>query len=286
MINWYSSSIIALLLLGTQRFFYKVAAERKCPTAWVTFSFMSTVTLLSAVLFVLQQRQEPHVGYLVTVALINSAAFLLATVAHIEALKYIPANIVYPIVRLNVALVAVFSIVYFKDQISFQQGVGLLVAVIAMLVLTRQMHEETGQKERRRAGLIFVFLALVGGFAASISSKFAAVHTDKLAFMALSYLAGMVGSLGIKKALAFQESNGSKREALGIGIIMGVFNFAGFYAFLVALEHGPLSLIATIVGMHFVIAIVLSAVIYREKMRTGGVVGLLLTIVSIMLLRL
>lgn len=286
MTSWYFSSIIALLLLGAQRFFYKVAAERKCPTAWVTFSFMSTVTLLSAVLFVIQQRHEPNVGYLVTVALINSAAFLLATVAHIEALKYIPANIVYPLVRLNVALVAVFSILYFNDHVSFPQGVGLLIAVIAMIILTRQMQGETGQEKRRRAGFIFVFLALVGGFAASISSKFAAVHTDKLAFMALSYLAGMVGSLGIKRALAFQESAGSKREALGIGITMGLFNFAGFYAFLVALEHGPLSLVATIVGMHFVIAIVLSAIIYREKMPPAGVVGLILTIVSIVLLRL
>lgn len=286
MTNWYLTAILALLLLGTQRFFYKVAAEKKCPTEWVTFSFMATVTILSTGLFFIQGRHEPNIGYLVTVSLINSAAFLIATVAHIEALKYIPGNIAYAIIQLNAAVVAIFSLLYFKDRISLFQGLGLIVAVTAMIVMRKQMAGTSGPGTRQRRGIIFVFLALFGGAAASISSKFAAMDTDKLAFMALSYLIGMIGSLGIKKALAFKTAEEKRAQAIGIGIIMGVFNFAGFYAFLIALERGPLSLIAAIVGMHFVISIVLSAVIYREKITPAGLTGILLTILSIILLRL
>jgi len=40
------------------------------------------------------------------VALINSASFLVATVSHIEVLKYVPANIAYSIIRQNGALAA------------------------------------------------------------------------------------------------------------------------------------------------------------------------------------
>lgn len=286
MSHWYFSALLALILLGTQRFFYKVAAERKCPTEWVTFSFMATVTLLSGGLFLIQGRHEPNTAYLITVSLVNSAAFLIATVAHIEALKYIPGNIVYAVIQLNAAVVAVFSLLYFKDRISFLQALGLIVAVMAMVIMRKQMAGTTASGTGQRRGFIFIFLSLLGGAAASISSKFAAMETDKLAFMALSYLLGTVGSLGIKKALAFKKAGERKGQALLIGIIMGLFNFFGFYTFLIALEQGPLSLIAAIVGMHFVISIVLSALIYREKITSAGLAGIILTVVSILLLRL
>jgi drug/metabolite transporter (DMT)-like permease len=284
MISWFFVALLALLLMGIQRFFYKVAAERKYPTEWVTFSFMATVTLLSAGTYFFQQHHESNVGFLFVVAFINSVAFLVATVSHIEALKYIPANIAYSIIRLNVVVVAVFSILYFKEQISLHQGLGLIVAIVAMILLTTQMGTDTTKGKQHRRGTVFILLALLGGATASVSSKFAAIHVDKLAFMALSYLMGMIGSLGITKALSYEKARKKRSAALGLGVIMGGFNFAGFYAFLYALERGPLSLIAAIVGMHFVIAIVLSKVIYHEKIKPVGLVGIVLTVISIILI--
>lgn len=287
MISWYFSALVALLLMGIQRFLYKVAAERNYPTPWVTFSFMATVTLLSAGAYLFQSHHGSSLGYLFGVALINSVAFLVATVTHIEVLKYIPANIAYSIIRLNVVVVAVFSIIYFKERISLPQVTGLLVALSAMIILTTQMGAETKEKTTgRRQGAVFLVLAVLAGATASVSSKFAALHVDKLAFMALSYFLGMIGSLAITRALPQATVQGKRSAAMGLGVIMGGFNFAGFFAFLYALERGPLSLIAAIVGMHFVIAIVLSALIYREAIRPAGVIGILLTMLSIVLLRL
>ena len=284
--SWYFPALLALLLMGIQRFFYKVAAERNYPTQWVTFAFMATVTLLSGGTYLFQQHYAISIGVLATVALINSVSFLVATVSHIEALKYIPANIAYSIIRLNVVVVAVFSIVYFKEHISLFQVFGLLTAVAAMIVLTTQMGaDNTTSVQRKRQGVVFIALALLAGSVASVSSKFAAMYTDKLAFMALSYLMGMIGSLAIPKVVSHHKATTIRWPALGLGIVMGGFNFAGFYAFLYALERGPLSLIAAIVGMHFVIAIILSALIYHEQIRPAGLVGILLTILSIVLIR-
>ncbi|CCK80826.1 DMT family transporter [Desulfobacula toluolica] len=285
MISWYFFALLALLLMGIQRFFYKVAAEKKYPTEWVTFSFMATVTLLSTGVYFFQQHHELNIIWLMTMSLINSASFLVATVSHIEALKYIPANIAYSIIRLNVVVVAGFSIFYFKEQISLFQGIGLLVAVAAMIVLTIQMRENTKKTKQGRRGAVFILLALLCGATASISSKFAAMHVDKLAFIALSYLMGMIGSLGITRALSYDKAKKKRSAAMGLGVVMGGFNFAGFYAFLYALECGPLSLVAAIVGMHFVIAIVLSAIIYRENIKPAGLVGIFLTVISIILIR-
>ena len=186
--------------------FYKVAAENKYPTEWVTFSFMATVTLMSAVAYFFDDPTAPDMGFLLVAALINSASFLVATVSHIEALKYVPANIAYSIIRLNVVVVAVFSIVYFKEHVSLLQILGLIVAVVAMILLTTQMGADTPALKRRRKGAVFIVLAVLGGAAASVSSKFAAIYADKFAFMAMSYLFGMIGTLGINKALSYKRA--------------------------------------------------------------------------------
>ncbi len=285
MMSWYVSALAALVLMGIQRFCYKIAAARKYPTEWVTFSFMASVMLMSGGTYFFQHHHEPDIVFLFIVALVNSVCFLVATVSHIEALKYVPANIAYTIIRLNVVVVAVFSIVYFKEHISVFQALGLTAAVGAMILLTTQMSTDMKQTGYQRQGVVFIVLALLGGAVASISSKFAAMQVDKLAFMALSYLMGMIGSLGITRALSYKKAGKKRIKAAGLGLVMGGFNFAGFYAFLYALEHGPLSLVAAIVGMHFVIAVILSAIIYQEKIKPAGLAGIILTILSIILIR-
>ncbi|MGM0428188.1 MAG: EamA family transporter [Thermodesulfobacteriota bacterium] len=67
---------------------------------------------------------------------------------------------------------------------------------------------------------------------------------------------------------------------------MGVTNLAGFYAFLKALSLGPLSIVVSITGMHFVIAIILSAWIYKERLTGIRMLCVAFTVLSIILLRL
>ena len=66
---------------------------------------------------------------------------------------------------------------------------------------------------------------------------------------------------------------------------MGLLNFVGFYAFLSALAIGPLSIIVSIMGLHFVIPIILSTIIYSEKLTLIRIFGILLTIASVIFLR-
>jgi uncharacterized membrane protein len=63
-------------------------------------------------------------------------------------------------------------------------------------------------------------------------------------------------------------------------------NFLGYYAFLSALTHRPLSLVASITGMHCVVSVVLSILAYKERLTLVRIIGFLLTIASFILLRL
>jgi drug/metabolite transporter (DMT)-like permease len=285
MTNWYAFSIAALVLLGMQRFLYKVSAEKKCPTAWTTFSFMATVTVLSAIFFIALKESVSDVRMLLVTALLNSASFVLGTVTHIEALKHVPAGVVYPILRLNMVVVVLFGVFVFDDPVSLRQALGILLAIAVILILTKDADGAKGSVGSVRRGLFLIFVSLICGSVASISSKFAALYSSKLGFMAFSYFLGTLFSAGLIKKSGKEEARKEHKEAILIGALMGLINFAGFYAFLTALSVGPLSIIVSVTGMYFVIAVILSVIIYKEKLSTMRIIGIALTIASVLLLR-
>ena len=286
MAGWYVYAILALVLLGFQRFLYKVSAERQCNTAWTTFSFMATVAVLSSTLFFILGEPVSNVKFLIFIALINSLTFVIATISQIEALKNIPSSIAYPVIRLNAVLVVAFSILFLKDHLSVVQGVGIVLALMVIVILAVGINDRETHGKNIRQGTLFVLISLLSGAGAVISSKYAAGNTNRMAFIAISYILSTLFSFGLGEKLKTKNAHKPQKEALIIGVTMGVFNLAGYYSFLKALSTGPLSIIASITGMHFVISVFLSALIYREKLTGLRILGIFLTVVSVILLRL
>jgi drug/metabolite transporter (DMT)-like permease len=286
MSSWFGYSLIAFFLMGIQGFLYKVAAERRCDTARTTFVFMSTVAILSFVLWIYLGESVGNLTALIILALVNSLTFLAATMTFIEALKFIPATTAFSVARLNLVILTVFSFAWFHDQLSPYQVTGIAIALVAMLILTKGMGKNGKQQEHSKRGAVFLVISLFASAIAGISSKFAAMYVGKLSFLAIVYTIAAISSLAFTKKQTPVEPQGDHMITLVIGIAMGVLNFVGYYAFLVALSKGPLSLVASITGMHFVVSVVLSILIYRERLTLFMVIGFLLTILSILFLRL
>jgi len=284
--HWYVSAIFSLILLGTQRFLYKVSAEKQCNTAWTTCAFMGTVTILSVFFLLIRLPAISDVFLLLLLSILNSVAFLTATMTHMEALKHLPATVVYPVIRLNVVMVVLVSLYIFNERLSPYQILGVILAVAVILMLTRQTDRTRSASGSIRKGFVLIFAAFIAGTGASITSKFAAMHVNSLAFMAVSYAVSTTASFGLRSRLAAGAGSGDVKTALTIGFAMGMINFAGFYLMLKALSTGPLSIIVSLVGMHFVIAVILSTVIYKEKLTPLKNLGVALTVVSVYLLRL
>ncbi|MCD6527252.1 MAG: EamA family transporter [Desulfuromonas sp.] len=283
--NWYLFSVLALILLGTQRFLYKVTAERGCSSGLTTAIFMATVTLLSTAVYVVSGATIDDYTVLITLALVNSSAFAISTISNIEALRHLPAAITFPLTRLSLVLVILVSVIYFDEQLSAQQWFGILLGFAVVILLAKESKQNSTPEENHRCGFLFIGICILCGAIASISSKLAAVSTDTAGFMALTYLFATVFSLLINKRWGQETPREKNNEAIMIGVMMGVLNFFGFYAFLTALASGPLSSIALITGMHFVIAIILSVMLYHEQMTLRRGLSLALTLLAIFLLR-
>jgi drug/metabolite transporter (DMT)-like permease len=248
---------------------------------------MGTVTLLSGAAFLASGESAGEISTLVVLALVNSASFALATVAHMEALKHLPATVTFPITRLSILVVIFFSIVYFGERPQPMQMAGILLGLSVVFVFAGEAGDKSGHRGNPRTGFLFAAACVLCGAVASISSKFAAVSTSKAGFMALSYLLGTLFALALERKNRGGKSPWVKSgEAVWIGLCMGVLNFFGFYAFLTALQSGPLSVIALITGMHFVIAVALSVLLYRERMTPRRILGIGITLLAVAFLQL
>lgn len=283
--NWYLLSVIALILLGGQRFLYKVAAEKKCSSSLTTAVFMTTVTVLSGTVYVLSDTQPQNLFTLLSLSSLNSVAFAVSTITHIEALRRLPAGLTFPLTRLSLLLVVIVSVLFFDETLKTMQCLGVLTGMAVVVILAQETRSTIRERQRLRSGLFFVAICLLSGAVASISSKLAAETVSKSGFMTLSYFFGIFFSLGIDKKWGSTTPKGLNRDSILLGVIMGVLNFFGFYAFLMALSSGPLSAIVLITGMHFVIAILLSVLIYHERLSLLQFLGISLTLLTVLLLQ-
>lgn len=284
MAGWFPFALAALLLMGTQRFLYKVAMERGCDTARTTLFFMATVTGFSVCAWIFLGSAVTDLRFLLLVGLVNSIAFLAATTSHMEALRRLPAAVAYPLVRLDAVLVVLISLVLFHERLTGRQGIGICLAVAAALLLARE-RGECAVSRNRAAGYLFVAAAILGGAAAAVSSRFAALGTDKTAFMSVSYGLSTLFMLRRDIGRSAGVSPAGSRDYRTIGFAMGAINVAGYYAYLEGLSRGPLSLVTVITGMHFVVAVILSLLVYRERLTLLRGFGILLAVASLVLLK-
>lgn len=286
MTPWFAKALLALLLLGLQRFFYKVAAERGCSTALTGLVFMVTVAAVSWLLYLSSAARGMPGTAMVLWGLVNGLSFFGSAVLTMEALRHVPAAIGYSLTRLSTVFAALFSVLYFHDRLQSRQLLGIALAFSVVLLCARRRGvTRPGSGGDYRLGLILALLAMLAGTVSTISSKFAALQADKWGFMAISYSFSVGGALIMFRRQPDEAGSALRGPALAIGLTMGALNLVGFYLLLAALETGPLSVIAPLTGMHFLIAIILAAVVYRERPDRRSIAGIVMAIVAVLLMK-
>ena len=220
------------------------------------------------------------------ISVINAVTFLAATIFKIEALKQIATNIAYPIIRLSTVLVVIFGVIFFNERLTFFQGLGIILSLAVIVLVAGQNKNNKNKDINFRRGLTLTLFALVAGAAATTAVKFAAVGVNLLGFMFVSYTLNTFFSFMIRNKLQTDREDSSQKNALILGLAIGIANFIGFFVLLKAYTVGPLSIIAPIISLSFVFVIILSAVIYKERLDTQRVIGIILAIFAIILMKL
>lgn len=285
MFSWYILALFSLACQGGKTFLYKVSAEKKCNAAWANFSMVVTVFVLSTISFFVSSEKIFNWQLLLGLSLVGGIAYAVNTITGIESLKHIPASVSFPIRRLSGVIVVIFSVVYFQDSFSSNQILGIITAILVTLIVTKQYKEENNEDKNFKKGLFLAFIALFFSSIAAVIPKFAALTLGTLSYMMVTYFVNSAFSFSLTKRMQGRHENKNQKNALLIGLFMGLLNFFGFYSYIIALQTGPLSLVFLIQSFSFLLAIFLSVLFYKEKVTFRRALGVLLAIAAVILMR-
>ncbi len=290
--EWFVYTIAATGIYGVINFIYKIAAEHNLPSPKIVNRSATTISILSLLIILATQSEFTNLQQILFFAVINSAFFGLGSIVKIQSLKYIPSSFVFPITKMNSAFLLIYALFIFSEKPTISQWTGILISFVILAYISLNISKEKTEvkdKKKQRMGLIFALLAAFSTSISMLAGKFASTEVPKLNFIFISYSFVMIYTLIINKTLYRKRAKPTKlvkKKILYFGIIIGLLNFTGYFFVLSAFETGPLSLIQGISSNSFIIPIILSVIVFKEKFDYKNAIVVALAIFSILLIKL
>jgi len=290
--DWFIYTIIYTVIYGVINFMYKVAAVHKLPSYRIVNRSAATISVLSLIIILVTQSEFLNLKWILIFSAINSTFFGLGSIVKIQSLKKIPSSFAFPITKMNSAFLIIYALIIFNENPTLQQWSGILISFAILAYISVNIKQDKTAQIDKKQQLAGVLLALLAAFSTSISmltGKFASTEVPKLNYIFTSYTLVMIYTFIINKTIyrkAEKPAKQDRKKIILFGSIIGVLNFAGYYLVLTAFSTGPLSLIQGISSNSFIIPILLSIFIFKEKFTYKNAIVVALAILSILLIKL
>ncbi len=281
--DWFILVILATVLFGLQSFIYQRIAIKNANKYLVTFIFLFTVFALTLIVNFVQGISFINLPKTIVLASLFAIFFYIVTILQMKALEYLPSNLVFPITSSSVFLTVLYSLFFFRESLSLFQGTGIIL-IFTSLVLIKRSIPEKDKKVNGLRGFIIALIVIIPASGMAIVNKYAATGTSLLSFILLNYLFSSIIALtafSIKRPKV--EIN--LRTSLLLGVFLGVINFVAYFAFLSAMQVGPLSIISPIQSMFVLVTVFLSKIFHKEELKFKQLFLVCLSIIGVVLLR-
>lgn len=137
--SWQAYAISATLIYGVMNFLYKVAASHNCSSFYImSFSGIS-VSILSLIAIIVSGSAFIPFKWILLFAGMNALFFAIASICKIEALKYIPANLTFPVVKLNSIFAVLIAIIAFGERPDIYKISGIFLGLCKNMLLPMNM---------------------------------------------------------------------------------------------------------------------------------------------------
>ena len=290
--SWMISILFATILYGILNFLFKIAAEKEYNGDCLVSIVGATVALLSfgTILVTATHPFRLFAGAVGGYALLNGFCFALGSIAKVGALKKAPAAIVFPLNRLNTVLVMLIGFLFFHEMPRPLQLVGMAAGLGVLFIIALEQFKDFN-RTGNPAIVMGVALSIGSAIATSLSMTtgklLAESSANRLAYICLSYTLVCLFTLG-KYSVTTRESawitpfKNPKMLLYGFGI--GALNYVGYFLVLKAFGSGPISLSQAVFSSSIIVPILLSRVVYHERLTHPRMWAIVLAVISVILI--
>jgi len=200
-----------------------------------------------------------------------------------QALRTGPAYLVFPIVSLSPLVTIVLSMWLLKEKASTKSWVGIIIALVAIPLLSYQP-AQSGQK----SGLLWLILALVVFLSWGVQAYFIKLANTHMKAESIFFYMMLCGIIFIPLAIFMTDFSkeinwGIKGPYLTAGI--QILNSIGALFLVYAFRYGKAIIVSPLTNSGApVITIILSLMIYGVFPHTIILIGMILAVIAIFLL--
>ena len=193
-----------------------------------------------------------------------------------------PMSVVAPVAALTASVVPILAGVIQGERPGAAAVVGIAVALVAVVLITREGDDVSVAGERARAGVAVVATALAAG--ALFGLFFVCLHGTGDDAGLYPLVGARLASLPFLAVLVTARGEGLREaftvRGLPIVVVSGVLDMAANILYLVALRHGLLAVVSALTGLYPAATVVLAQTVLDERMRRTQVAGLAVAAVA------
>jgi len=199
-----------------------------------------------------------------------------------QTLRIGPAYIVFPIISLYPVVTIILSIIFLKERASGKAWIGIVLALIAILLLSYVPPNSSAAE-----GILWLILAVTvfvmwGIQAYVIKLASSTMNSESITFFTMA-------SSIVLTPIAFMMTNFSENINWGLSgsfsaVIIQSLNAVGFLFFAYALKYGKAIIVVPMMSLAPVITVILSLILYAVMPHSIVMSGMIVAFIAIYLM--
>ncbi|KAA9022028.1 DMT family transporter [Niallia endozanthoxylica] len=274
---WIIAAVLTMLCFGINNMIFKVTSGKGLSKVHMQFFFY-------LVAFILMLGYGIVAGF----ASFNGLTIVLGAIIGIlnangniqmsKAFEKGPASLTSPLISTNTVIPILSAALIFHEHITLIQWVGIMIMLASAAVI--QYVPGSGVKMDYKPWMYRVLLSIGSfGVLGVLMKTSSHLHIDSINTLFCMYGGGaaylMINSLMMKEK--WQQTE------LKFGTIIGCFSVVGYSSYFFALETGVASIVFPIVSLSCLVVVLSSCWLYKERLKSYQVIGVISALVGIVL---
>lgn len=289
--TWLIFAIVSIFTAWFYNFCFKIIVKRDYDTSYVSIVSYTISSIIAGIVYLYINWFSFSWNFnsallLCIFALWDTLFYFLSTLSRVQALKSIDTIIFFPVYKTFFpVIITAISFFIFKESLYLKDFLWILLWVLVPLLLITK--EENRIQKNLKMWLLFILLTSVLSSISTLFPKIVNINEyDIDLFIFLVLLSWVLVSFTSYKFFSKKNMQTkkiySKEWLYSFWILLWVLQFLFFYTIIHALKWN-LAIVMTINSFSILIPIILSVIIYKEKMTYKKALVIALSILSVIL---
>jgi len=281
---WLIYTLLSAVCAWFFSFSSKISVKKEHDPLLVTFYSLIIWFFCWVIMLIFSQEQLWNIWISILLWIINWIWYLITTLTRIKSLKYMDTSVYFPIYKTFQLILAIFLLVWFFDEIITNKEMLWVVLWISIpyLLIWKNIKNKNTYKWMK-----YLIVWLIIWLMAWMTLKLISIYNANIfLFIIFSHLSWAMFTYIFHKLDKKNKRNYSILHIKRTWIITWILSYLAFYFFANAvILWNNLWVIWVIQSLYIIIPIMLSVIIYKEHFDLKKALVLLLTIMTIFLLK-